>query len=248
MPTSNYYRNKFLNDFFRNALAKKSSSSTTFTGARTFETGITAPPSDKCLKYDSATMASVTHIFVDKTNIEGADEASELAALSDYIIVVDSSDTTVYQIFQLNSLGVFANYDDLNVTFKYGSATIPTDRVTIGSFSTPWLGLSTVILTNASTSATASEPATADGYARIPIYIGTSYWSVSTVGSTQNQTELTFAMSTDDWGTIKSMFIADDPDRAGGNIDWYYHLDPEITVPINTVVNFEVDSVAVSMT
>ena len=247
MSTSNYQGNKILNDYFRDALNSKVSGSTDFTGARTFETGTTAPPTDKCLRYNNATMASVTAIYIDNTNTEGTDEATELATFSGYIIITDSSDTSVYQVFMVNSFAPQSGYGEYNVTFKYGSATKPTDRVTLADFSCPWLGLSTAVMTGASTGATASEPATADGYARQPIFLGTDYWTLSTAQSTDSKTDIAFVQSSDAWGTIQSVFIADSSTRAAGNIKYYTILDPSLIVQNNTIVTFLAGSLTVSL-
>jgi hypothetical protein len=248
MPTSTYSCNKFLNDFFTD-VTKRTVTSSSGAGIRTFNTGdYSAPPGDKYLQYNNADASLVTEMYVDLTNTEGDDESDFLSALSGYIIVTDYSNPTIYQVFEVSAMGPMGAYDTFSVTFKFGSATPPTGKVVLAQFDSVWFGLSTALLTPASTGATASEPATADGYLRQPVFIGISYWTTATTASTANKTDIAFEQSTDIWGTIQTMFIVNDPDRGQGNIFWYYPLNPSLTVQKNTVVNFQADSVVVSMT
>jgi hypothetical protein len=104
-----------------------------------------------------------------------------------------------------------------------------------------YIGLSTTRV-DATGLASATEPLTASGYARISYAndTGASGWTTATTGSNSNKAAATFAESTADWGTILSVFIADSGTRAAGNILWYYTLSPSVECPDNTILSFDI--------
>ena len=112
---------------------------------------------------------------------------------------------------------------------------------------TMWIGLSTVVLTPASTGATVTEP-TAMGYARVSFTNNKTNWTTSTTASLENDVAIVFPESSGIWGEIVSIFIADVTTVGAGNVWWYYNLNPTITVGDNTTVTFPIASMLVSMT
>jgi hypothetical protein len=117
------------------------------------------------------------------------------------------------------------------------------------SIATIYFGLSTTEVIATSTGATVAEPPTADGYARIAFTNNQSgHWSNSTAETLNNSGEaVTFAESTDIWGDIVSLFIADSGTRAAGNILWYTTLLPSLSVGDNTVVDFGAGTIIVTL-
>jgi len=114
---------------------------------------------------------------------------------------------------------------------------------------TIYFGLSTTLVTAASTGASVAEPATADGYARegYDNSAATGEWTTSTVGALSNTADVVFDISTDNWGEIVSVFISNSGTRGAGDILWYYTLNPSFPVVNNTVVTFPIGTIFVAM-
>ena len=73
-------------------------------------------------------------------------------------------------------------------------------------------------------------------------------WSISTTGTLTNGKAITFPESSGDWGTAVSLFIADSITRDAGNVLWYQPLSPTVVVQTNTIVDFPIGTVIVTMT
>ena len=112
---------------------------------------------------------------------------------------------------------------------------------------TMYFGLSTHLLTATDVATTDAVEPTVGSYARKSFTNNDTNWSTSTLGTSHNDVALTFIESTASWGTALSIFITDTASGAG-NIWWYYTLNPEIIIQDNTIVNFPIGSIIVSMT
>jgi len=111
------------------------------------------------------------------------------------------------------------------------------------TIATMYFGLSTTLVTVAGL-ASSTEPATANGYARVAFTNNQStHWHNSTASSIHNDETVAFPQSTDSWGTILSLFISESGTRAAGDIWWYCTLSPSIAVPNLTTVTFAIGSI-----
>ena len=107
---------------------------------------------------------------------------------------------------------------------------------------TYYVGLSTSVM-DATGSAIVSEPS-GGNYARQSYPKASGSWVAPTLGVTSNNTTITFPESTNNWGTIKAVFIADS--QTGGNILYYYNLDSYLPVPANTQVKIQGNNLIIS--
>ena len=116
---------------------------------------------------------------------------------------------------------------------------------TSGSYAPPasyWLGLSTSVIES---DGVAVEPASG-AYARVEIPNNDAYWSTPASGSVTTSASVAFAQSSDSWGTIYSIFLADA--ITSGSILYYYNSYPTFPVVENTVVTFAEGSIMITRT
>jgi hypothetical protein len=86
---------------------------------------------------------------------------------------------------------------------------------------TLYVALCTATPTDASTGATITEVANANGYART----ATGAWDVAASGATANTAAITFpAASGGAWGTVTSIAIVDSATWGAGNVIWHGDL------------------------
>lgn len=111
---------------------------------------------------------------------------------------------------------------------------------------TLYLGLSTSTINNDGTGYT--EPSSGYGYARVAITNTKSYWTTAASGVLSNSATITFPQSTNSWGTITYVFIADSATLGSGNILYFDVLSPSRVVQPNTTVLLSAGAVTISMT
>lgn len=117
--------------------------------------------------------------------------------------------------------------------------------VSAGSPASWYIGLSTGSLSQDTTSGSeAVEPT--GGYARIEIKNTSGSWTTSTAGSIINAVSGSFGASTGNWGTIRTIFLADSAVISEGNIWYYYTLSPSISVQTSTTLPIDVGSIIIS--
>ena len=108
-----------------------------------------------------------------------------------------------------------------------------------------YFGLSTTTISLDGTGST--EPATANGYARVDVDNDKVTWGTAGTGSLDNNIAVTFPESSSSWGTITYAFIADDPARATGNILAYVALNPPVAVGASVTIDFAASSITISL-
>ena len=82
-------------------------------------------------------------------------------------------------------------------------------------------------------------------YARVEIDNDKTTFTAAASGSLVNDIDIEFAESTDAWGTITHVFLADD--LSGGNIYYFEELPASKIVQDDTIVKFEALSMTFSM-
>lgn len=88
-----------------------------------FETSTSAPPSSKRVRYNNATQASTTKIFIDDEDLDGKDVSVFLLGLKagDDLIIMSSIDSHIYDIFTISAVTDQTDYVEYDVTYKSGS-------------------------------------------------------------------------------------------------------------------------------
>ena len=127
----------------------------------------------------------------------------------------------------------------LNNVFGATSASVP---------ATMYFGLSTEVMTAATLGTLSTEPATAMGYARKSATNDHTTWTTSTVQTLASDIAIVFDASTDVWGLIRAVFIADSGTRAAGNIWWYYNFSPAFEVGDSTQITLASGTIVATMT
>ncbi len=94
----------------------------------TFDTGTTdADPGSGKLRFDNATVSSVTHIYVDVLDSNGTDVTTWLNNMGGGVVkLFNNSDPTKFAIFTVGSVTSVAGYDKLNVTYTTNAGTLGT--------------------------------------------------------------------------------------------------------------------------
>ena len=106
-----------------------------------------------------------------------------------------------------------------------------------------YLGLSTTAIDE--TGATVTEPTDA-AYARVAITNNGTEWVVTgTDGEMENANDADFPQSTESWGNIASIFLADA--STAGNVCYFADASPIFPVPVNTVVSFAAGKIVASL-
>lgn len=117
--------------------------------------------------------------------------------------------------------------------------------ISAGSPANWYVGISTGSLSQSIISgADVVEPT--GGYARIELANNKTTWTTSTSGSIINAISGSFGQSTSNWGTVRSIFLADSPVILEGNIWYYYTLNPSIAIQENTTLPVDIGSINVS--
>jgi hypothetical protein len=112
-----------------------------------------------------------------------------------------------------------------------------------GAFVALWENTAT--LSDASTGATAGEPATANGYARQSVL--SAGWS-GTAEATENLAAINFGPNTvANWNTINQVGITDNATRAAGNMWFWGSLGTPLVVVVNDTVQFAIGALDISI-
>ncbi len=112
------------------------------------------------------------------------------------------------------------------------------------SDSTYYIGLSSTNPGNEGNSVT--EP-TVGSYARVEVQNSSAFWNTATIyGVTTNSQNIVFPTSSASWGTVSYVFVANSPSLTGTAI-LYYEAISEITVEINTTIQFLAGTFSISM-
>jgi hypothetical protein len=128
------------------------------------------------------------------------------------------------------------------INFNFGAIAQP-------ALASHFFGISTAVATVAGITG-ATEPPTANGYSRYTFTNNqTTHWSHSAGSGTHNDETIVFGANTNtDWGTIRSIFIADSGTRDAGNVLWYYNFPVPFVVQIGATITFAIGSVVITMT
>ena len=113
------------------------------------------------------------------------------------------------------------------------------------SYTTPatyYVGLSTTVIGIDGTGAT--EPS-GGAYARIAVTNDKTNFNVAATGALTNAAAIEFVESTDSWGTITYVFLADA--LSAGNIYFFEALPVAKRVQDDTTVLFDIDALTFSM-
>lgn len=99
-----------------------------------FSTTTTTPPADKTLRYNNATPASVTEIYIDETDSAAADASARIAqyAAGDIIRVSSDTNAALYHLFTITSNTDNGTYRTLVVTYLGGATGNFTNADAIG--------------------------------------------------------------------------------------------------------------------
>lgn len=110
---------------------------TTFESAMmisTFSTSTGTPPADKTIRYNNGTIASVTEIYIDNTDVYDVDQTAFFGSISLYVMVTQISNPTIYQKWTLSGTpSSSGDYIVCLVNSVTGSGTLPTGLVKIST-------------------------------------------------------------------------------------------------------------------
>lgn len=98
-----------------------------------------------------------------------------------------------------------------------------------------YLGLSTTVIDSGGS--TITEP-TDGAYERIEIVNSDANWTAASGGELYNINPYSFNTSSENWGTIISVFLSDASTIGTGNIYYYYTLSPSIPIVTDTTITF----------
>ena len=100
----------------------------------TFSTGTTPPPSDKGIRYNNNTPASVTFIYLDETDSTGADMASFVNQLTigDTVTIMSYVNSTIFHTFNITSNVDNGDYHTIGVTWVGGNNSVITNGTIVG--------------------------------------------------------------------------------------------------------------------
>lgn len=83
------------------------------------------------------------------------------------------------------------------------------------------------------------------GYRRVPVPRTTAFWVEATSGSLTNSSPIVFPQSTQHWGTIKEIFIANNPTLSGSYIWFHKQLDTPMAILDGTKITIPAYAIAI---
>ena len=109
---------------------------------------------------------------------------------------------------------------------------------------TLYVGLSTTAIDKDGVGVT--EPTDAS-YARVAVDNDGVTWDIPSDGVLSNLIDIIFPESSESWGIISYVFIADDDGDPAGNVWYYSELSPSKIVQAATIVSFDSGSIVVTV-